>query len=854
MEVTWSLSPVAEVMSLILEAQHPGLVARRRPSADSHWLVVSYREDFSWLWRLDNELLGWMETGPRAVVLVWDGMPSGISADIVNVADTLTAMDWAVALSLASVHRRLTRQSASPWRLILLDLASDKHVLAQNVRLFTRLYDGGLLPWIKVHRPDSAEEFLKEIQAVAVSGPNEEVVEMLRTLWSSLLIRPSASRHTIANLVGPRVLLDTGGAKGRDGQTGVSAPAADSVTTDALDSLLTALKLMPHRPEGRLGFAWVHSDIWAGEIDKFVLLDDMHDLGWAAFLERALDVSSHSDSSKTEETRVRAFGDPSAQVFGSNGDASLVELIEKSLKTGERLSLCGGSREVLFLDLRLFTRQGIGSEAAFIRRLVDLARDVGKRKQGLPWPGFAEEEIAATSRWVSTPTEEHADYHVALTFFPRLLALADPWLPIVLFSSTGRREIVERLRPYANIILDFEKPRFFGDQFEEVVAETRIRLDRAIRYAVRIARGRRLCLPLWRATLPKVSLPFDPHRSCLIQVYVDEDRSVEEEGFRVGGLAIAFPDETAALQFNREILQQGLVWGPTDLNPKPTGALLQKEGLPWRDYENRIFAPVENMLENLKAFAVGFSLRRPAHIPWARDPLDLTSPGCLDNVYRRLVCEALEVLLLERLPILLGGAQCEHSIFVATRLRTKSIADDDSTWDELPSRFGVQTFTTENGQLAFVSVGVDSVFPLIAEILSGEADAGTKGLKVRTARGARLSYGSDPISSEKLPRPTHFLADLVARFSCQPDALKWQPTLREWLQRGYNEISDERLQMQRTACRHARAGRHVDALASVRSLASIAPWAWPRLSKSAQALTGRQFIGLCDRIGDPISD
>ena len=856
MEATWSLSPVAGVMSLILEAQHPGRVARRTPSASSDWLVASYREDFSWLWQLDDDLLAWLENGPRTIVLVWDGMPTGIGARVVNVADSLTAIDWAVALSLRCGRRMLARKNGSTWQLIILDLTSEKHALAENVRLFASLCNGGLLPWIQVHRPNSAEAFLNGIQAVAGSRRNEEMVEMLRTLWSSLIVRPSASRHAIANLVGPRVLLGTIGTQDGDAPRENAVTAADTLTIAALDSLLAALDLVPDRREHLLSTAWIGRNVWSDEVDTFVLLDDMHDLGWMAFLERALDVSTPGDPSKTEGARVRAFADPAAQIFGSNGEASIVDLLEKSLRTGERLSLCGSYREVLFLDLRLFTRQGIESEVSFIRRLVDLALDLRNRGQSLPWPGFAEEELAAVNRWLLAPKEEHPDYHVALTFFPRLLALADPWLPIMLFSSTGRREIVERLRPYENIVLDFEKPRFFGDKVEEILGETRTRLERAMERATGIARGRRLCLPLWRARPPAVRLPFDPRRSCLIEVYVDEARDVSEEGFRVGGLALAFPDETAALQFNERMLERKLVWGPTDLDPKPIGQLLPKEGLRWVEYESNIFAPVEQMLNELKAFAVGFSLRRPARIPWERDPFDLTSPGCLDNLYRRLVCEALEVLLLERLPTLLGGSQYDHSIFVATRLRTKSITDDDATWDELPRRFGVRTFLYK-GQLAFVSVEADGVFPMVAGILAGEADADKKWPKIRTARGAQLWYGlplKADISLQRLPKPAHFLADLVARFSDQPDALKCQPTLQDWLERGYREASDERFQLQRTACRQARAARHVEALAPLRLISSIGPWAWPSLSKSAQALTGRQFIGLCDRLQNAIAD
>ena len=116
--------------------------------------------------------------------------------------------------------------------------------------------------------------------------------------------------------------------------------------------------------------------------------------------------------------------------------------------------------DILFLDLRLHQGKSLAVEATFFQRLWTVANQYcdnvppGSSPQALPWPGFTRKELDMVKEWIekactldATADRTSPAYRSALTLLPRLVALADHSLPIVLFSSTGQREIVEILRP-----------------------------------------------------------------------------------------------------------------------------------------------------------------------------------------------------------------------------------------------------------------------------------------------------------------------------------------------------------------------------------------------------------------------
>jgi len=292
------------------------------------------------------------------------------------------------------------------------------------------------------------------------------------------------------------------------------------------------------------------------------------------------------------------------------------------------------------------------------------------------------------------------------------------------------------------------------------------------------------------------------------------------------------------------MIRSWLVWGPSDVNPS-CSPNLSKEGLKWYRYQGRVFDPVEKLLKEVNSEAFAFCLVRAAEVPWGKDFLHLASPGCLDNLCRNLIRQALEVVLLELIPRNLGDRHFRCAVYVASRTRAKSDVDPPNEWQELPHRYGIKIFHGERGQY-FHSISPDGVYPMVAEVLASHPSANAN---IVCARGARLTYHEVSLEKNLLPRPAHFLADLVTRYSRNKAALEKQPSLNRWLDRGFVDIADDKFGLLLEASRHARFGRSVEVVLCAHRAGGVKGWGKKRLGNAVSALTGRQYIEFCNRLG-----
>jgi len=163
MRVTQQSTPVAEATIQVLELFCPGQVARRFPRFDNNYIVLSYREDFSWLWQFYDEteagLLYWIaRTTEPTLIIVCDGLPS-ISESTINIADYVTPYDWAVACSCVVFNRwqssiwsdKLAKPADLPrLRLLILDLNTSDQQVSFGLQQFKAFACS--LPWIQVYR------------------------------------------------------------------------------------------------------------------------------------------------------------------------------------------------------------------------------------------------------------------------------------------------------------------------------------------------------------------------------------------------------------------------------------------------------------------------------------------------------------------------------------------------------------------------------------------------------------------------------------------------------------------------------------------------------------------------------
>ena len=214
-----------------------------------------------------------------------------------------------------------------------------------------------------------------------------------------------------------------------------------------------------------------------------VLLDDMADL-WKPFLAGALGLQNISDIHTPNvgtgndgaalallEAKMKAWADePYQRRFLRLGDFSS----GIALNAAQRIDF------ILFLDLRLFDREHKGEEAAFVSKLQHIAALLKTR--------FA----SGNEHPVWPLIDDLGTDAGGLNLLPRLLSLFDPTLPIVLFSSTDRKSIVEHFKHYPNIVTDFQKPVFrnaLGD-VTDYLALCRQRFESAMGRAEGILRTR----------------------------------------------------------------------------------------------------------------------------------------------------------------------------------------------------------------------------------------------------------------------------------------------------------------------------------------------------------------------------
>ncbi len=337
-----------------------------------------------------------------------------------------------------------------------------------------------------------------------ISQDSSHLLELLKsTIWNELT-SDRDQHHALSNVLGAFLLASQAG-------KGVSH-VGDSSVQDYMLALVQALGVEANLDQVKLkehgGFQrWINTR-QQKEIEGVVLIDDMADL-WSFFLRGATgfasDVEFDQPSGRTYQQSLEVFGrDGFAEeistlpgrlkrFFASNRpNLSASDLLDNNTKLEENF--------VLFLDLRLFSSDRDGkpgeAEMAFLRQLQDFGNVLLDSKRNLPW--VSAEECAAIKKelahWANdTMAGEQLKMPPRETLLPRLIALLDPTLPIVLFSSTHRTELIEPFRSFANIITDFHKPVLSGltSDWQEVVKQLHASLGSAIDRARRILQARR---------------------------------------------------------------------------------------------------------------------------------------------------------------------------------------------------------------------------------------------------------------------------------------------------------------------------------------------------------------------------
>jgi hypothetical protein len=404
------------------------------------------------------------------------------------------------------------------------------------------------------------------------------------------------NRHALANVVGPMILAGT---------------ASPDPHDRALLRLLQQVELVPAGAEHssqRRWIDWERAD-WVTRIARlrsfdsrplnFLLLDDCairH--GWGRLLCSALGAELNSSILPSGQHEGSSIPLGSAcwngldvhlhateDIRGTLNDLGIIDATTESIdlvrsRRFQPVRLCDGESnqsqkpetpiDVLFLDLRLLQDCSLNEEAKFLLGLLPAAEILRVPTARLPshtpmpaWPGFSSEELRRVKAWLkaaangeSMASRNDDEYIQALTLVPRILALLDCSLPIVLFSSTGRRRVIDLLKPYGSILTEWAKPQLGSGTGSFWADDAATRFEMIMAAAVERAASRRLCRKLISSASPagevhaKNQGGVKPNASAattpwLIELVLDESgkrgERKSEDQLTMGGLLLVYP-------------------------------------------------------------------------------------------------------------------------------------------------------------------------------------------------------------------------------------------------------------------------------------------------------------------------
>ena len=655
-------------------------------------------------------------------------------------------------------------------------------------------------------------------------------LEIIKNIWAAFLTRSSTpgDSHAIANLVGPLLLMK------EIGNTHVAA----------LQSMLSIIGLLPDNQndtseeddknaramlnEESSWVDWKEPE-WEYKLNelqknsndklKLILIDDMFDMGWGKVLCWAMGVEYHNPHGDHRKGLVEIIktgagdGVKEEQIIikaASSAEWILVEL-DKLTKTDNRFnfSLDGDSdgQEILFLDLRLYPGKFKEEEAGFFRKLIGIAKKFTKeRNKNLPWDGFTDKEINEIEDWLPTGKQEDPKYIKALTLLPRILALTDLSLPIVLFSSTGRRDITEKLKDYGNIITIFEKPRFTVDIPVDIASQTKTKFRDAIKKARQILKARQKIQRI--STYKMKDQPKFNSSGIHVELFIDEtyETSVDLENIPNG---IILPEwvyydsskkklvfrgemalwqrkqlrcfsqdnnwkQTISMLYNKskkddEIYVGGLftifIGGCNEAAQKKADDFdndLVTKGIRYfdscyRDAPVKIKTKKELSKEELndvmnnsknKPDAIGFI--RLGNLLRRKDgqKFDPFSSQSADNLFRITLISLIELFYCETLHACFEKSvlgKISVSVYAGTRVKPYYFNDKEQM-EELKIaeyRLGMESLTTNDKELLY-SISRDSIYPIVSDILSFHNIK----RNIERVSGVKLRYKSEGHSPE----------------------------------------------------------------------------------------------------------
>jgi hypothetical protein len=780
--------------------------------------VFDYRDDFDALW---GEVLE--SSAPSYELLVICGIDApqrffgdGLSWDSFN--KNFTALSWAAAW-------RWRNPTSQVRVLVIGDTEQGLESVAGKLGgLFRATAESGLplIPGISWFKQPVREEI--EIWAKNDSAKGNKVMGELNallrdTVWNGLT-DDSSDHHGISNVLGAYLLRFQSGLPLDD------ALANPTEGQKVLFSLISSISESPNyktrvvktdtRPEGSQ--RWVSSRTQS-RIKNVVLLDDMAALwepvvrGGLGFfrsdLKNRLTISSPDFNSiiATLPERLNAF------------------IVEKCAFLAKSDLFPGNGYEenspafVLILDLRLFSSRGGSEEKDFYERMIKVSKIVPRPRhvEDIEWQAFENdiEEIQnALNEGVSLSENVRA-----LTLLPRLLSILDSTLPIVLFSSTHKRKLLEPLHAFPNIVTDFVKPVFGPgmSDWHSVVENTMENFERAMRKAATIldARESITIVTAIRDNLDNTQCAVDlpkGENGFLVEIFIDESEAPSHQppprAICAGGVVlIRSKDHRGTPLVSDEALWSALqttnnLWGWCSCTPqnfeRPRNQSHKRAFLPKGERLNfigngdggNLFAGALEVIKSAlgdRGTVFPFALidNRAGYSPtWLSLPKgvwDRDAEKAMDMTLKSLIRDCLEALLF-RHPIVVKALE-SHLTTLAIDLGCRDYPCSEN--QDLFECFGIEYFRQWRPSLRS-----EDGFLIAAQTCSQTGLPWPYRSTISRARAVALrDFASNEgfLNSSPTPRQLHYLADVIAHVALNDleDATRQSPKIADFFGSGW---------------------------------------------------------------------
>lgn len=740
-----------------LDNAHKQLLGSKAP------VVLDYSGSWETLWSFEalaaEELFKTAQT--NGLVLVWGENSDLPPLGAVRLCEHVNPLTWCVC----AVNR------FDGLKVAVLDTDHGNHSGYRFYKVVQSL-DAGKLPFALLKPPFLLDkDKFPCFETLAKPKVAQAALDLLRSQITVALTEHGEERnhHALASIVGPLVLM---------GRAGLELKSAKP-NQKALCSLFKEVDLLKATradAEGQL-------DIGAL---KFVLLDDQAENGWSDWLTACVGAANPSqvvpisDSKKFQEY-VRLCRKAEGETAIDKRFRSVAPGVDKD------------DLWVLLLDIHLF-QSGGREEKDFYKELVGCVKGWGfaDGDKRFAWDSIPKKELEVVEAWADGKGERPED-EVLLSLFPRFLALLDPSLPIVIFSTTLQLPLMQKLRKYGNIFTGLNKNPFTGGESPQEYLSDNLGVIKSYNNLRQKFRGLDIV-----GEIEQVGPKFSHW-----EIYIDEASRTETNYFRVAGLMVGYADKNQAQKLHLAMHNTGIRWHETDgvkvwSDGSKTGPLKKV-----RNENGELAAQWESISSQVDAFTKGFPrysfcLARELHNA-GRPDLDnfhkprLCNPEGLDNAYFSLLGDLLEAALFDILGAVNQGLSPTVGVFAGSRLRVFDYLEDDAVAPSDADRdryaaYGVALFNqktqkrNEYGPIynpAYQALETSGVLPVVSELLairSGHEFSGklSEGIvstaavpmnkAIRRNDNGTAKFIGDNLQSPEY-RNLHFIVDIMASLS-----------------------------------------------------------------------------------------